>query len=481
VNWFSRLVNGEGENRDASLSLDEWASWFQFGGLQYPFMGGGHLAGDREEIGSDFEGIVQGAYKGNGVIFACMLARALLFTEARFRFRRESNGRPGDLFGSPALRPLERPGVNKTTGDILGRAIQDVDLAGNFFAHRPDRRMARGRVLNPGQEVIRRMRPDWVTIILGSEMEPQEDPSHAIDAECAGYLYHPGGRAAKRDPILLWPEEVAHFAPIPDPTAHFRGMSWITPVIREVMGDTAATKHKLKFFENGATPNVVVTANDSVKNEEKFERWVAKMKLSQEGLRNAYRTLYLAHGSEAKVIGSDLKQVDFKVTQGAGETRIAAAAGVPPSIVGLSEGLQGSSLNAGNFGAARRRFADLTMRPLWRNVAGSLSNLIDVPNGAELWYDDRDIPALQEDAADEANIQQTQAATIKSLIDAGYKPETVVASVTSGDFSKLVHTGLFSVQLQPPGTKMDGSTNDAPASDDDAAGRAMRALLDSKR
>jgi phage portal protein BeeE len=55
------------------------------------------------------------------------------------------------------------------------------------------------------------------------------------------------------------------------------------------------------------------------------------------------------------------------VTQGAGETRIAAAAGVPPVIVGLSEGLQAATYS--NYSQARRRFADGTMRPLWRNAA----------------------------------------------------------------------------------------------------------------
>ena len=48
--------------------------------------------------------------------------------------------------------------------------------------------------------------------------------------------------------------------------------------------------------------------------------------------------------------------------------------------------------------------------------------------------------------------QQMQAATIKSLIDAGFKPDTAVAAVQAGDYSLLVHTGLYSVQLQPPGT-----------------------------
>jgi hypothetical protein len=43
------------------------------------------------------------------------------------------------------------------------------------------------------------------------------------------------------------------------------------------------------------------------------------------------------------VVGSDLKQLDFKATQGAGETRIAMLGRVPAPLLGISEGLAGSS------------------------------------------------------------------------------------------------------------------------------------------
>jgi hypothetical protein len=47
-------------------------------------------------------------------------------------------------------------------------------------------------------------------------------------------------------------------------------------------------------------------------------------------------------------------------------------------------------------------------------------------------------------------VKQTEAGTIKSLIDAGFDPDTVVDAVMSADYSRLVHSGLYSVQLQPP-------------------------------
>jgi len=426
------------------LSFDEWLSYFAYGGNQYPFIPTQTLGEKQEEPEGTFEGYIQGAYKSNGVVFACMLARMALFSEARFQFRQMRSGRPGDLFGTDELAILEKPWPNATTGDLLARAMQDADLAGNFYAVRLGRK-------------IKRMRPDWVTIVLASE-KANDEAGFAIDAEVIGYIYKPGGPRGSQPEVILLPEQVCHFAPIPDPSARFRGMSWLTPVIREIMGDNAASTHKLRYFEKGATPNLAVTVDPSVQGEA-FKNFVGMFQERHAELTDAYRTIFLGGGADIKVVGSDMKQIDFKATQGGGETRIAAAAGVPPIIVGLSEGLEAATYS--NYGQARRRFADGTMRPLWRNMAGSLASLIEVPLGAELWYDDRDIPFLQEDEKDAADILEVQSRSIKGLTEAGFDPPSVVDAVVAGDLKRLKHTGLLSVQMQEPGKKGAPETNGA--------------------
>ncbi|WP_433415046.1 phage portal protein [Microtetraspora malaysiensis] len=406
--------------------------------LRYPLLGSSSLTPDREQIENDFQGYVEGIYKRSGPAFALMAVRQHVFSEATFQFRRRRGGRPGDLFGTDALARLESPWPGGTTGDLLSRMIQDADLAGNaFYAWYAGR--------------VRRMRPDRVSIVLGSKSEPELSAGVLpLDLEVVAYLYSPRALGSDDDVVLL-PSQVAHFAPIPDPDAAFRGMSWLTPVLREISSDSAATKHKGAFFENAASPAIAVRLDPSV-TPELLARFKAVMDAEHKGAENAFKTLYLGGGADVTPLTMDLRQLDFKAVQGAGETRLAAAAGVPASIVGFSEGMQGSSLNAGNYGSAKRRFVDGTIRPLWRNAAGSLANLIDVPADAELWYDARDIAFLREDAKDAADIQQVKANTIRQLVDAGYKPETVVAAVEAEDMTLLEHSGLYSVQLQPPGS-----------------------------
>ncbi|HXJ48443.1 MAG TPA: hypothetical protein VNF91_04670, partial [Candidatus Acidoferrum sp.] len=50
----------------------------------------------------------------------------------------------------------------------------------------------------------------------------------------------------------------------------------------------------------------------------------------------------------------------------------------------------------------------------------------------------------------------TNASTIHTFVSAGYEPDSVIDAVTSGDLSKLQHSGLYSVQLQPAGSVTQG-------------------------
>jgi phage portal protein BeeE len=391
-----------------------------------------------ESLETRFDHAVRQAYQGNGVIFAVVLARLLLFTEARFQWRRIRFGETGDLFGTQELSILERPWPNGTTGELLARMEQDASLAGNFYAVREEGR-------------LRRLRPDWVDIVLSAP------PEEAVESDVLGYLYTPGGYGASKPQPYL-PDEICHWTPIPDPLAQYRGMSWLTPVAREVDADRAATDHKRAFFANGAKPGLVVSLKDTV-TAEQFKKFIVTMNDSHQGVDNAYKTLYVGGGADVTVAGADLRQLDFKATQGAGETRICAAGGVPPIIVGLSEGLQSATYS--NYGMARRKFGDHWARPTWRSACAALANIVDVPSGAELWFDDSDIAFLREDQKDAAEIQQTKASTIRQYIDAGFEPESAVKAVDSDSRKLLKHSGMYSVQLQAPGAGDDEELADA--------------------
>ncbi len=439
------------------FSVDAWISdylipsQFQYGGQVYPLGLNQTLAGNRAaEIVQSLPGYMA-ALRACPPAFAAELVRALVLSQARFTFRNPPwhPRTPRRTFGSGALGLLERPWKNATTGELLSRMEWHAGLAGNaFVARRPDR--------------LRVLRPDWTAIIYGSELEP-DNPGHALDGVLLGYLYVNGGFGNPwgYKPQFLLPDEVAHWSPIPDPENAGLGMSWITPAIRDLQGDRLAAEHKVKFFEQGATPNLVVKGIPAM-DKAKFDELVDMMEDRHAGVANAYRTLYLTAGADATVVGSDLKQIDFKATTGAGETRIAVLSRVPASLLGISEGLAGSTLNAGNFSSARRSFADLWVYPTLQDAAAALAPLVNVPSDAELWFDVADIPLLREDAKDAAEIEAIKAATIRQLVDGGFEPGSVVAAVEGQNMGLLVHSGLVSVQLTPPNSTPPKALEAAP-------------------
>jgi hypothetical protein len=248
---------------------------------------------------------------------------------------------------------------------------------------------------------------------------------------------------------------------LPDPSHPFRGRSWLDAILSDITADSAMTQYKSQFLRNAATPNLAVSLDAGV-SPQAFDEFVERMDAQHKGVENAFKTLYLGAGADVKVIGANFDQLNIKSVQGGVETRVASAAGVPAPIIGLAESMQGSSLNAGNYTAARRRFSDGTIRPLWRAAVGAFQTLVPPPRGSRLWFDDRDIPFCQEDVKDAADIKAVEAQALRTLVDAGFDPESAVAAIRTGDMGLLRHVGLFSVQLQPPGTVAAPSSGSEP-------------------
>ncbi len=380
------------------------------------------------------------AYGNSAVVFGVTLARLMLFSEAEFKFQ---NLADKSLFGNQDLDLLEHPWPGGTTGELLARMEQDVSLAGNSFTR------------NAGSQ-LERLRPDWVTIC--SEVVIDPDTQTEI-RRVMGYIYCPTSDS-ERDDAFYPVDEVAHWSPIPDPLANFRGMSWMTPVLREVDADQQMTDYKRSYLSNAATPNMLIRYSEKI-GTDRLSRLSAQIKARHGGVDNAFRTLVLDEGADVTVLGNTFDQMNFTAVQAAGENRIAVAAGVPAIVAGLKEGLDAATYS--NYGLAMRRFADLTMRPNWRSACAALSKLVNVPADSRLWYDTSAIAALQEGEKERADTMQVLATAANTLITAGYTADSIKAALAASDVTLLKHSGMVSVQLQTPGTSTDNTPKEVTA------------------
>jgi hypothetical protein len=136
-----------------------------------------------EGIPTDFSNLVGRAYKGNGIVFACEMTRVALVSQAPPVWQRKRAGRWGDLFGTRDLDVLDTPWPGGTFKQLAARMVLNADMGGTAFVarrrERPDRLML--------------LRPDWVTIVLGSQDDP-DGANFAMDADYLGVIYHPGGQ-----------------------------------------------------------------------------------------------------------------------------------------------------------------------------------------------------------------------------------------------------------------------------------------------
>ncbi len=374
---------------------------------------------DREALVPQFTAATRDAYRENGIVFAAIAARAMLLSEAKFTFQSTVDRH---LFGTPELAILERPWPNGTTGELLVRMEQDASLAGNAY------------IWNTGDGTLVRLRPDWVTIVTE---EVTDATGMRTYRRPVGYWYEPPAVSQPMwgPPQMYDVDECCHWSPIPDPEAQFRGMSWLTPVLREIGADDAMTAYKRKYLENSATPNLLIRYERQLLPET-VDRIRDRVQARYGGVQNAFKTLVLDQGADATVVGHSFEQMNFSTVQAAGENRILIASRVPGIVVGAKEGLLAATYS--NFLQAMRSFADLWARPTWRSACACLEKLVaNVPRASRLWYDTSDIAALRQGEKERADTLLVKAQAIAELVKAGFDAASAVAASDSGDLTQL--------------------------------------------
>jgi len=370
---------------------------------------------DREAVMPQMTAWAQNSYTNNAIVFAAFLVRMALFCEARFQFQAKDDKH---LFGNTALAKLEEPWPGGKGMDLLARLEQDTGWVGNAYIWDA-----------PGEDRLVRLRPDWTTIVS----ELVQVPGGGQFRRVIGYWVEPPKSTIGQGRGQMYPaDEVVHWAPIPDPVADFRGMSWLTPVYRDVQGDDGMTQYKIKYLDNAASPNLLIRYTQKLSPgtvDAVRERVTARYA----GAGNAFRTLVLDQGADATVIGNSFSQMDFTNVMSAGTERILAASQVPAVLVGL-EPLRGAGRG---FQESMQKFANLWARPQWQSVCGALEQIVDMPTGNRLWFDTSGIAALQDGEMERGQTALVKSQALLACRQAGYTRDSAVAFVDSGDVGLL--------------------------------------------
>lgn len=182
----------------------------------------------------------------------------------------------------------------------------------------------------------------------------------------------------------------------PDPNNPDRGSGPMQACLKDLQIDDARAALMIEVLSNLHFAGTVVHSDEHWSEPQKLEMRRVLKDVIGPGKR---ASPLFTSGEGAKVeFPEPTRDIDWPSTADLAESRICAAWGVPPILIGLRVGLESATYS--NYGQAKRAFYTETMRPQWDWMASGLErglfrNEDDPDTEVEADYDD--IPELQED------------------------------------------------------------------------------------
>jgi HK97 family phage portal protein len=334
---------------------------------------------------SSYETFALNGFGRNELVYSCIMYKARNIPQGVLR-----------VYGDVKVEPLEQHRLrrliaqpNDTTNEVefLQLSIVHLDLAGNCYWL-----INRDRDGLPAE--LWPVRPDLIRIIPSAR-----DPR----AWSYGYVLDPttgaGGRSIDVIPIAR--RDLIHIK-YPNPLDAYFGQAPLRPATRAVTVDNARTDYIDALLRNDAVPRSVVTTQQAIDDKvvERLEqRWSRKF-----GAANRGRPAFLQAGMDVKVLGLNLKDLEFGDLTGSTEARICMDIGVQPILVGAKVGLDRSTFS--NFREAKAAFWEDTGMGLQMLFGGGVrSQLVPEFSGPgrsriDVRWDNSEVLALQEAATE---------------------------------------------------------------------------------
>jgi HK97 family phage portal protein len=272
----------------------------------------------------------------NELVYACIMELATSMPEAVLRvYGPDGLGEPKE--NHPLRRLLADPNPILSEFELFEITVIHMMLAGTAFWE-----IIRDQAGRPVQ--LWPLRPDLVRFWLQRNGRLRY-----------AFLAGDGGR------LVDLGEDVIAFR-LPNPVDPLVGQAPLRPAIRAVSLDNEATNFVAALLQNRAVPGTIITVQQQL-DEAVADRLVTKWKQKFGGARRGEPAV-LQKGMDAKVLGLDLKSLEFPDLRTISESRICMAFGVPPILVGAKVGLDRSTF--ANYKEARASFWEEAVMPLQR-------------------------------------------------------------------------------------------------------------------
>jgi HK97 family phage portal protein len=188
-------------------------------------------------------------------------------------------------------------------------------------------------------------------------------PSVAKNGRLIGWEYQEEGLNGER--YLIPKEDIVQYKYF-HPLNPYMGLAPIAAATRAVYRDNQATDFISAFFQNAAVPQGLLKIKHRVQKDE-AERVRALWRERYSGKRGWYEVAVLDADTEYQQLGLSQSEMGMPDLTNLNESRICAAFGVPPQLVGALVGLNNSTYS--NYETGRRVFWEDTLSPLYTRLA----------------------------------------------------------------------------------------------------------------
>ena len=357
TNILSRLFGRKQSSSDAVVNA---AGQFLFA----PFLQGTALWSQ-----SNFRSIVVEGYRKNEIVYSAIRRKAQSLAEAPARVRHPDGTAWPD---HPVAALLKRPHPKMSGDRLLELTVHHLDLAGEAYWAKI--RSAVGKVVG-----FWPLRPDRVEVV--------PDPVEYI----RGYLYTIEGRQV---PILA--EDVVRFI-YPDPLDDYRGLSPLAAAARRIDIDNEGADFLKITLQRQGVPGYAIKGK-SAPPERADRTRLAQIWHERFGGGNKGDPIFLGNTEDIVKLSMNLDELAFSEITSLSETRICAAIGVPPALLGLKTGIESSNLSGDSLPAARQSFYQDTISPLQNFLDDVITHslALDFGDDFEVYFDTSNVSALWE-------------------------------------------------------------------------------------
>ena len=259
-------------------------------------------------------------------------------------WRKMDTGEEERILTHPLLRLLERPNEFYTGINLWAATVIDYQVNGNAYWAK----------LRNGTGAVTALWwiPSWLIAPKDDDLNPKVFVDH--------YLYRPGGREVKIDPL-----DIVHFRFGLDSNDPRVGLSPLQSVLREVFTDDEAAQFTASLLRNMGVPGLIVSPkNGSISPEAAAE---AKSFLVNQFTGDRRGDPLVQTGpTEIQQFGFSPEQLLLRELRRIPEERVTAVMGIPAIVAGLGAGLDRSTFT--NMGEAREAAYEAGIIPMQRNL-----------------------------------------------------------------------------------------------------------------